>query len=632
MEPFPPPTEEDEEEEDWLRPQPAGGAAPCHSKSVLARSAVHRVIVHMDLDCFYAQVEMIRNPELRDKPLGVQQKNCVVTSNYEARKLGVKKLMSLKDAKEKCPQLVLVNGEDLTPYREMSYKVTELLGEFCPLVERLGLDENFVDITEMVEKRLKQLQQSACSRVSVSGHVYNNQAINLHDTRHVRLILGSQIAEELREAVYTRLGLTGCAGVAANKLLSKLVSGTFKPNQQTVLLPESHPDLIRSLDHIQKVPGIGYKTAKRLETLGIRNVCDLQAFPSAALEKELGAAVTQRIQKLSCGEDESPVTPWGPPQSFSDEDSFKKCSSEVEVKEKIEELLPNLLDRIHKDGRQPHTVRLTIRQFSSTDKWFNRESRQCPIPPHLIQKFGKESNDILSPLVDILLKLFRKMIDVHLPFHLTLLSVCFSNLKDLPRSKKGSIGFYLKQMSPPSGSSKRARELEDVSQEEGNASWNQNCNRTGTTKSRKLLEEKKSQLKKAGIPDCPFHLPPGAIDLQVFRELPADIQQEIIPEKTEAMASCSSECPTSALDKEKVLEEKTSRQAGIVFPPHVDTKTFYELPADVQEELVAEWKNEGPVSKTMDKPAEKPKANKGRRNAAPCLSQSNSLLRYFKPQ
>ncbi|XP_071657865.1 DNA polymerase iota-like isoform X2 [Patagioenas fasciata] len=656
MEPFPPPTEQDEEEEeeeeeDWLRPQPAG-----HSKSALARSAAHRVIVHVDLDCFYAQVEMLRNPELRDKPLGVQQKNLVVTSNYEARKLGVQKLMFVKVAKEKCPQLVLVNGEDLTPYREMSYKVTgscgvtqkpdimsciriilghlfllELLGEFCPLVERLGLDENFVDVTEMVEKRVKQLQQSACSRVSVSGHVYNNQAINLDDTRHVRLILGSQIAEELREAVYTRLGLTGCAGVAANKLLAKLASGTFKPNQQTVLLPESRPDLIRSLDRIQKVPGIGSKTAKRLEALGIKNVCDLQAFPSAALEAELGAAVAQRIQKLSYGEDESPVTPWGPPQSFSDEDSFKKCSTEVEVKEKIEELLHNLLDRIRKDGRQPHTVRLTIRQFSSTDKWFNRESRQCPIPPHLIQQFGKESSDILSPLVDILLKLFRKMIDVHLPFHLTLLSICFSNLKALPRGKKGSIGFYLKQMSPPAGSAKRPREVEDVSQEEGNASWNQNYNRTGTTKSRKLPEEKQSQLKEAGIPHCPFHLPPGDIDPQVFRELPEDIHQEMIAEKAEAMASCSSQCPTSALDKQK-LEEKTSQQAGIVFPPHVDTKTFYELPADVQEELIAEWKNQGPVSKTVDKPPEKPKASKGRRNAAPCLSQSNSLLRYFKPR
>ncbi|NXD81466.1 POLI polymerase, partial [Halcyon senegalensis] len=417
--------------------------------------AASRVIVHVDLDCFYAQVEMLRNPDLRDKPLGVQQKSLVVTCNYEARKLGIKKLMSVKDAKEKCPQLILVNGEDLTPYREMSYKVTELLGEFCPLVERLGFDENFVDITEIVEKRLNQLEQSGRSRVCVSGHVYNNQALNLHDATHVRLVIGSQVAEEFREAVSARLGLTGCAGVASNKLLAKLVSGTFKPNQQTVLLPESCGGLMRTLDGIQKVPGIGYKTTKRLETLGVRNVCDLQAFPSAVLEKELGVSVAQRIQKLSYGEDDSPVTPSGPPQSFSDEDSFKKCSSEVEVKEKIKELLPNLLDRIYKDGRQPGTVRLTIRRFSSTAKWFSRESRQCPLPPHLLQKLGKgKRSTVLSSLVDILMKLFRKMIDVDLPFHLTLLSVCFSNLRHLPSSKKGSISFYLKQMSPPSGSGK----------------------------------------------------------------------------------------------------------------------------------------------------------------------------------
>lgn len=80
-------------------------------------------------------------------------------------------------------------------------------------------------------------------------------AIDLGDTTHVRLVIGSRIAEEFRKAIHARLGLTGCAGVASNKLLAKLVSGTFKPNQQTVLLPESCPDLIRSLDHIQKVPG-----------------------------------------------------------------------------------------------------------------------------------------------------------------------------------------------------------------------------------------------------------------------------------------------------------------------------------------------------------------------------------------
>lgn len=275
------------------------------------------------------------------------------------------------------------------------------------------------------------------------------------------------------------------------------------------------------------------------------------------------------------------------------------------------------------------------------------------------------------------------------------------------------------------------QEVEDVSQGEGSASWNQNCNRTGSTKTRKLSEEKKSDIKKAGIPDFPFYFSPAGIDQEVFRELPEDIKKEILSEKGEAIptenlsgqpsvcfaeevystspnskglnsdthsagcsiqllsapesatalahssrASCSSEHPRSALTSSSMEKQPTdsldfrgrdlssleagasqtvlcvplldkdeqaietasedkgySRQAGVVLPPNVDTKTFYELPADVQEELLAEWKNQESVSKTsMDKPPQKPKTNKGRKNTAPCLSQSNSLLRYFKPQ
>ncbi|KAM7124897.1 DNA polymerase iota isoform 5-T5 [Molossus nigricans] len=363
--------------------------SPVHDQVVPAGSSSSRVIVHVDLDCFYAQVEMISNPELKGKPLGVQQKYLVVTCNYEARELGVKKLMNVRDAKEKCPQLVLVNGEDLTRYREMSYKVTELLEEFSPVVERLGFDENFVDLTEMVEKRLQQLQSDDLAALTGPGHVYNNQSINLNDGLHIRLLVGSQIAAEMREAMYNQLGLTGCAGVASNKLLAKLVCGVFKPNQQTVLLPESSQALIHSLKHIKEMPGIGYKTSKRLEALGISSVYDLQTFSSKILEKELGITVAQRIQKLSFGEDNSPVTPSGPPQSFSEEDSFK-CSSEVEAKSKIEELLASLLNRVCRDGRKPHTIRLIIRRYSP-EKHCSRESRQCPIPSHILQKLGTDN-------------------------------------------------------------------------------------------------------------------------------------------------------------------------------------------------------------------------------------------------
>ncbi|XP_054984788.1 DNA polymerase iota [Sorex araneus] len=536
-------------------PGDPGGLSPrsIHHQ-VFPEDSSSRVIVHVDLDCFYAQVEMILNPELKGKPLGVQQKYLVVTCNYEARKLGVKKVMSVRDAKEKCPQLVLVNGEDLTRYREMSYKVTELLEEFSPIVERLGFDENFVDVTDIVEKRLQQLQSDELPEVAVSGHVYNNQSVSLHDITHCRLLLGAQVAAEMREAMYSQLGLTGCAGVAANKLLAKLVSGTFKPNQQTVLLPESSQDLIQSLKHIKELPGIGYKTSKRLEALGISSVHDLQTFSSRILEKELGISVAHRIQKLSFGEDNSPVTPSGPPQSFSEEDSFKKCSSEIEAKHKIEELLASLLNRVRRDGRKPHTVRLALRRHSPEKHW-SRESRQRALPAHVVQKFGAGNDEVMTPVVDILMKLFRDMVNVKMPFHLTLLSVCFCNLQAVNTANKGTIDYYLTSSSPSAScSGKRSSKMNDTHMEElskdKGPDWG--CLPPGSIESARTgaseLESTAFSQGKDSREGPRSSLPEG-VDQEVFRQLPVDIQEEILAghsrEKVHSKASPRCSLPAS---------------------------------------------------------------------------------------
>nr|XP_033790100.1 DNA polymerase iota isoform X2 [Geotrypetes seraphini] len=710
----------------------------CGPKLVLGKEAkrgipVHRVIVHIDMDCFYAQVEMIRNPELRDKPLGVQQKYVVVTCNYEARKHGVHKLMSVRDAREKCPQLILVSGEDLTNYREMSYKVTELLEEFCQMVERLGFDENFIDLTEMVERRLRQSQSTA---IYVSGHIYNHQTLNISDVMHVRLAVGSQIAAEVRETLYSRMGLTCCAGVASNKLLSKLVCGTFKPNQQTVLLPENCQHMMDSLKHLGKVPGIGYKTTERLKSLGLNSLRDLQTCSLPLLEKELGTSIAQRIYMLSHGEDSSPVIPSGPPQSLSDEDSFRKCSTEAEVEKKIEELLMNLLDRICKDGRKPHTVRLTIRQFSPTNKWFNRESRQCPVPTHLIQKFGARNSDIVTPLVDLLMKLFRKMINVKVPFHLTLLSVCFCNLKAVS-NVKGSIGFYLakkKSSGPNSGQcfqEKLTADTEDLAQTKVN-SLELDLSPGQSTYTRAPFIDTITNTEAKEICEFPFHQLPVGIDLDVFSQLPEDIKKEIlskpgsilnrpstvrkgiqsffVPKKVEITSiefkkddhniksipvpysknsqdsfpvefkhnqpklnSVSSTCERTFLDecvrqksqtfhsetmqltnllfqKSLVTDshiqtkdagskidslmnpvERAHRDAEITFPSSVDPMVFSELPAELQNELRAEWKRQELISKIPVKHDEKKmKATKGKQQSIHWSPLSNSLLKYFK--
>ncbi|XP_029916028.1 DNA polymerase iota isoform X2 [Myripristis murdjan] len=441
--------EVDEDETEWRSSFTDSEVTASVSGSTFSKTPpptpAQRVILHLDLDCFYAQVEMIRNPALRSVPLGIQQKYIIVTCNYVAREHGVTKLMSVTDAKEKCPQLVLVKGEDLTHYREMSYKVTELLMSSCPLVERLGFDENFVDVTEMVEKRLKETPES--SSCSFKGHVYNRLSADAKAGDHPRLALGSHIAAELREAINSRLGLTGCAGIATSKLLAKLVSGSFKPNQQTTLLSEDISEIMSSLSGIRKVPGVGHQTAKRLQALGVVSVQDLQLFPLADLVKEFGASSAQRLRNLALGRDDTPVTPTGAPQSLSDEDSFKKMSSTKDVLQKIQDLLSSLVDRMHKDGRQPQTFRLTIRRYSATNKWFSRESRQCPIPNHIGHKITSGSGDALVQLVSMAMKLFHKMVDSNTAFHLTLINVCFANLQSRAASagSKGSITSFFKQ-------------------------------------------------------------------------------------------------------------------------------------------------------------------------------------------
>ncbi|XP_078107406.1 DNA polymerase iota isoform X1 [Sander vitreus] len=570
--------EMEEDETEWKNSfvdsvslSPAAASGPSLNKTSGSTPA-HRVILHFDLDCFYAQVEMIRNPALREVPLGIQQKYIIVTCNYVARDQGVTKLMSVTDAKERCPQLVLVKGEDLTHYREMSYKLTELLMSYCPLVERLGFDENFVDVTNMVERRLAQTPES--NNLSFQGHIYNHFSADVKPSDHPRLALGSHIAAELREVIYSKLGLTGCAGIATNKLLAKLVSSTFKPNQQTTLLPENVSDIMDCLSSVRKVPGVGHQTAKRLQALGLVSVKDLQIFPLNDLVREFGVPSAQRLKNLALGVDDSPVVPSGAPQSLSDEDSFKKISSTTDVLEKIQELLRSLVERMHKDGRQPQTFRLTIRRYSATNKWFSRESRQCPIPNHIGQKISSDSSDdTVVQLVPLAMELFHKMVDRSAAFHLTLINVCFSNLqsKGAAVSGKGSIKSFFTH----STSARKTQRQDDSSQSGDNNCMDHqfstpclitesNSQKTVTTKSPRSSEAalhgfKRKQSPVVAVEDPPLqriscstarsdpgetniaHRLPPNVDPEVFWLLPEEIQKELLlPTYTNPLPSTSS--------------------------------------------------------------------------------------------
>ncbi|XP_012733910.2 DNA polymerase iota [Fundulus heteroclitus] len=691
--------EMEEDESEW-KACFVDSAAVCPSTSVAATSgsiiktpeSVHRVILHFDLDCFYAQVEMIRNPALRDVPLGIQQKYIIVTCNYMARERGVTKLMSVTDAKEKCPELVLVKGEDLTHYREMSYKVTEVLMSYCPLVERLGFDENFVDVTEMVEQRLARTSEP--NSFSFKGHVFNHLSADTKASRHPRLAMGSHIAAELREAIHSKLGLTGCAGVATNKLLAKLVSGTFKPNQQTVLLQENIGDIMGCLSGLRKVPGVGHQTARRLQALGLVSVKDLQVYPLSDLSREFGGPTAQRLKNLALGIDDSAVTPTGAPQSLSDEDSFKKMCSVKEVVEKIQELLSSLVGRMHTDGRQPQTFRLTIRRYSATNKWFSRESRQCPIPGSVGQKIISGSpEDAASLLVPLAMKLFHKMVECGAAFHLTLINVCFSNLQSRGPavSGKGAITSFFTQSASPRKSQISSSQNRDSSTQNADGCLLGRqvsaCSRIAPPKSRvtskgacsseePLHGSKWEQSCVCAVEenhdeascsteriDLDESRAPPNVDPEVFKLLPEEIRKELLspayskspPGQSASGAPRMSENELWENDSAAKASVKRRRSAGINaidggdvteqeelspprssdcdFPGNVDPEVFSELPPDVQKELLLEWRQQKPVLKAPSsrKPG-KGSAAKGRdRKAEGRSGQSNNLFKYFKP-
>lgn len=217
-------------------------------------------IVHIDIDCFYAQVEELRDPKLRHVPLGIQQKNCLVTCNYLARARGIRKLMSIQEAQQLCPELVLVRGEDLTPYRQMSSRVFEHITRQHPQlsVERLGMDENFVDVTKLVEQRLRGAREEEEQIRPVIGCIYPNNpqfTTNCLCGCQRRLALGTHIAAELRASLYKELGITTCAGIGHNKMLAKLAGALNKPNNQTVVVPTRCRDLMVELKELRSVPG-----------------------------------------------------------------------------------------------------------------------------------------------------------------------------------------------------------------------------------------------------------------------------------------------------------------------------------------------------------------------------------------
>ncbi|CAH1958183.1 unnamed protein product [Acanthoscelides obtectus] len=515
-----------------------------------------KTIIHIDVDCFYAQVEMLKNPDLNCLPMGVSQKRFVVTCNYIARSAGIKKMMLITEAKEKCPELVLINGEDLHDYRQYSYKITELLLHSFSLVERLGLDENYIDATDEVHKRLHNYKGD----LDLVGNVFGDSSDLCDCGCTEQMKMGSIIAQELRDKIKTELKLTTCAGIAHNKLLAKIAGGRHKPNQQTIVFPNEAVELILSIQSLQKIPGLGQKLCKDLEAIGITSIDELQNCDFAHLSDLLGSEKARATYDLSFGIDRSPVKTTGKPQSIGIEDS-KHITAEAEVIEKLHELLSRLLLLVAEDGRIPRTIRLTVRQTNKTSRVTVRESRQCNVNPSLFncKDISQLSQNSVNKIMSIIMRLFSKLVDTKKPYHLSLLGLAFTKFLEKPNIRSTLTKFLYNNM-----------EVQSITDIENKYDIGKNSPKESSP-STSYFENSDS----------------------------SDIEQSSKKCRTENRIvrrrfhneDCDSPCKLKVADlRLNSVEKSSDENQNVPCPPNADEGVFRELPNDLQLELWKDYK------------------------------------------
>jgi DNA polymerase-4 len=261
---------------------------------------VQRRVAHLDMDAFYASVELLRRPDLRGLPVIVggardagqgasyRGRGVVTTASYEARAFGVKSGMPLVRALALCPQAVRL-PTDFDEYRRVSRVFKRAVAQIAPVIEDRGIDEVYVDL-------------SAVPGAEVEG--------------------GAAVAREIKHEVFAATGLTCSIGIAPNKLLAKIASELAKPDGVAVIDMADVPTRIWPLP-VKRVNGIGPKATARLAQMSVHTIGELAAVPLARLIEAFGPAYGAWMHDAARGRDERPIVTWRPALSRSRETTFE---------------------------------------------------------------------------------------------------------------------------------------------------------------------------------------------------------------------------------------------------------------------------------------------------------------------
>jgi DNA polymerase IV len=294
-------------------------------------------IIHLDMDCFYAAIEVRDRPSLRGKPVGVggarDRRGVLTTCNYEARKFGVRSAMPTFMALQRCPDLIVLPTR-FDVYRREAAVIRGILHRFTSLIEPLSLDEAYLDVT------------AHPSAPRVAG-----------------------LAQEIRSAIFRRTKLTSSAGIGPNKLIAKIASEINKPNGQFEVKPEQVPEFMKDLP-VRKIWGIGEKSERKLDELGVRTCGQLQRFSRPEVVDLFGKFGLD-LYDLCRGIDDRPVEPDRPRKSLSTEETFVTDLITLEqCEERLEELFQDLMaDLAQKESTREITkifVKLKFNDFTRT--------------------------------------------------------------------------------------------------------------------------------------------------------------------------------------------------------------------------------------------------------------------------
>jgi DNA polymerase IV len=318
--------------------------------------APRRWIAHLDMDAFYASVELRRYPELEDRPLVVgggrrhqpeplpdgthrfatlrdyAGRGVATTANYAARALGLHSAMPLMKAAQRAPDAVLL-PVDFDEYRRCSRLFKAAVAEIAPCIEDRGIDEIYIELTDLPGAQ-EALGHDPCGGVRA-------------------------LAQEIRNNVRRRTGLSCSMGVTPNKLLAKLASELDKPDGLTVLTEADIPGRIWPLA-VGKVNGIGPKAAARLQGLGLHTVGDVAACELATLQQHFGRSVGRWLHDAAHGRDDRPLVLHSEPVSVSRETTFERDLHAVRDRSELGAILDRLAERVATDLQRKGLAGRTI--------------------------------------------------------------------------------------------------------------------------------------------------------------------------------------------------------------------------------------------------------------------------------